>query len=147
MRLVVQRVTRASISVDGEVIAAIEAGVCVFLGVGRGDEEKDADFLADKVAHLRIFADEGGKMNCSLTEIGGEALIVSEFTLYGDCRQGRRPSFTRASPPAEAEKLYEYFVHKMRSLGINVMAGKFRSAMRVNLINDGPVTLVLDSPS
>ncbi|MGH7845472.1 MAG: D-aminoacyl-tRNA deacylase [Candidatus Binatia bacterium] len=147
MRLVVQRVAQASVSVDGEVIAAIKAGVCVFLGIAAGDEEKDADYLVDKVTRLRIFADKAGKMNWSLTEIGGEALVVSEFTLYGDCRQGRRPSFSRASPPAYAEKLYEYFVHKMGSIGVDVKAGRFRSAMHVKLINDGPVTLILDSPS
>jgi len=147
MRLVVQRVTRGSVSVDGEVIATIEVGVCVFLGIGTGDEEKDADYLVDKVAHLRIFSDEAGKMNRSLTDIDAEALIVSEFTLYGDCHQGRRPSFSRALPPAAAEKLYDYFIHKMRSIGVNVKAGRFRSTMHVNLINDGPVTLILDSPS
>lgn len=147
MRLVVQRVTEASVTVDGEVIARIDAGVCVFVAAGTGDGEKDAEYLADKVAHLRIFEDGARKMNRSLTDIGAEALIVSEFTLYGDSRQGRRPSFSRALPPGEAETLYNYFVDKVRALGIRVKTGKFRSTMRVNLINDGPVTLILDSSS
>lgn len=147
MRVVVQRVTEASVTVDGEVIARIDAGVCVLVAAGTGDVERDAEYFADKVAHLRIFEDGAGKMNRSLTEIGGEALIVSEFTLYGDCRQGRRPSFSRALPPGEAETLYNCFADKMRALGIRVNTGKFRSAMRVRLINEGPVTLILDSPS
>jgi len=145
--VVVQRVTEAGVTVDGEVIARIAAGVCVFVAAGTGDVPRDAEHLADKVAHLRIFEDASGKMNVSLSEIGGEALIVSEFTLYGDCRQGRRPSFSRALPPGQAETLYNCFADKMRALGIRVSTGKFRSAMRVRLTNDGPVTLILDSPS
>jgi D-aminoacyl-tRNA deacylase len=147
MRLVIQRVTKARVRVDGQCIASIEGGVCVFLAVGRGDREKDADYLAEKVAHLRMFEDQAGKMNRSLAEIEGEALVISEFTLYGDCTQGRRPSLNRASPPDQAERLYCYFIDKLGSLGVCAKAGKFCSTMHVKLINAGPVTFILDSPT
>jgi D-tyrosyl-tRNA(Tyr) deacylase len=147
MRLVIQRVTQAKVCGDGRVIAAIGPGVCVFLAVKRGDREKDAEYLAEKVARLRIFEDEKRRMNRSLEELGGEALVISEFTLYGDCRQGRRPSFSHASPWDEAERLYGHFIARLGSLGINVKCGQFRSAMQVHLVNDGPVTLILDSSS
>lgn len=145
MRLLIQRVTMAKVEVNKEVIAAVQTGVCVFVAAGREDQQADADYLAEKIAHLRIFDDAAGKMNLSLADIKGEALIVSEFTLYGDCRQGRRPSFSHALAPVEAEKLCEYFIDKVRSLGIKVQTGKFRSAMRISLVNDGPVTFILDS--
>ena len=146
MRLVIQRVTEASVRVDRQCIASIEAGVCILLAVGRGDGEKDADYLAARVAHLRIFEDQAGKMNRSLAELQGEALVVSEFTLYGDCTQGRRPSLSRAAPPDQAERLYCYFIDRLGSLGVRVKGGRFRSAMHVKLCNDGPVTFILDSP-
>lgn len=147
MRLVIQRVTAASVFVDGQCVASVDIGVCLFLAVGKGDGEKDADYLAEKVACLRIFEDQAGKMNRSLAEIQGEALVVSEFTLYGDCTQGRRPSLSRAAPPDQAERLYDYFLAKLGTFGVRVKAGRFRSAMHVELCNDGPVTFILDSPS
>ncbi|HWP59690.1 MAG TPA: D-aminoacyl-tRNA deacylase [Candidatus Acidoferrales bacterium] len=145
MRIVIQRVSEAQVSVDGERVARIAGGLCVFVGFTEGDREKDADYLAEKVAHLRIFEDEGGKMNRSLAEIGGEALVVSEFTLYGDCRQGRRPSFGRALAPEQAERLYRYFIERLSATGVGTRAGRFRARMKVQLVNDGPVTFILDS--
>ena len=145
MRLVIQRVTEASVCVDRQCIASVEDGLCLFLAVAKGDGEKDADYLAEKVARLRIFADQAGKMNRSLAEIKGEALVVLEFTLYGDCTQGRRPSLSGAASPDQAERLYCYFIAKLGSLGVRVKAGRFRSTMRVKLCNDGPVTFILDS--
>ncbi len=145
MRAVVQRVKRAEVVVGTRIVGAIGLGVLVFLGVGGADTEKDSDQLANKIAHLRIFPDEKGLMNLSLTDISGEVLVVSQFTLWGDCRKGRRPSFTRAAPPQRANALYEHFIGILRGMGIRVATGEFQAMMEVNLINDGPVTLLLDS--
>lgn len=145
MRAVVQRVNRASVTVAGEVTGEIGAGLLVLLGVGGNDTEKDADYLADKVVNLRIFADAADKMNLSVQEIGGAILVVSQFTLHGDCRKGRRPSYNDAAPPVMAEKLYEHFVTVLRKLGAPVATGRFQAMMEVNLLNDGPVTILLDS--
>ncbi len=145
MRAVVQRVKRAAVEVGGETVAATGAGLLVLIGVKAGDTEEDAEFLAQKIAHLRIFDDGAGKMNLSLEETGGEALVVSQFTLYGDCRKGRRPSFTEAAEPARGEALYEKFVAAMRSHGISAKTGIFGAKMLVKIENDGPVTLIVDS--
>ncbi len=146
MRALLQRVTEAGVRVDGEEIASIGAGLLVFLGVAAGDNRTGADWLADKVAGLRIFGDAAGKMNLSLTDTGGEMLVVSQFTLYGDCRRGRRPGFDQAAPPDLANELYEYFMARLRAKGLKVSAGRFAAHMEISLINDGPVTLVIDSP-
>jgi D-aminoacyl-tRNA deacylase len=145
MRAVLQRVTRASVIVDGEVIGQTGRGIVVLLGVEHDDTDADAQQLADKTVQLRIFDDTDGKMNLALTEIGGSVLVVSQFTLLGDCRKGRRPSFIRAAPPELAERLYETFVAAVGVQGIPVATGKFRSMMQVELVNDGPVTILLDS--
>jgi D-tyrosyl-tRNA(Tyr) deacylase len=145
MRAVVQRVTTSDVQVDHKMIGRIGPGLLVLLGVSRSDEEKDAAYLADKVAHLRIFEDDEGKMNRSLLETNREALVVSQFTLLGDCRKGRRPSFVKAAPPDRAEQLYEYFVDQLRLKGIRVSTGRFQAKMAVSLVNDGPVTLILES--
>lgn len=145
MRAVVQRVSEASVRVEGEVVGRIGAGVLVLLGVARGDAESDALFLADKVAHLRIFPDQAGVMNRSLREAGGEALVVSQFTLLGDARQGRRPSYVEAAAPDDARRLYESFCARLRAGGVGVATGVFRAEMDVALVNHGPVTLLLDS--
>lgn len=145
MRAVVQRVSRASVRVEGREVAAIGAGLLVLVGVGQGDGEPDADLLAEKVAHLRVFEDERGLMNRSLLESGGAALVVSQFTLYGDCRRGRRPSYSEAAPPDEANLLYERFCARLRAAGPEVAQGVFRATMDVELVNRGPVTLWLDS--
>lgn len=145
MRAVVQRVSRACVRVGDRVSGEIPAGLVVLLGVSRTDNPKSASYLAEKIAHLRIFADEDGKMNRSLQEIGGAALVVSQFTLYGDTRAGRRPSFIQAAPPDEAICLYEEFVQALRSRRIRVETGVFQTHMQVELINDGPVTILLDS--
>jgi D-aminoacyl-tRNA deacylase len=145
MRAVVQRVAEASVSVAGERVAAIGPGLLVLLGVGRGDVEADADYLADKVAHLRIFEDEVGQMNRSVLETGGAVLVVSQFTLYGDTRRGRRPGFSAAAAPEEASRLYRYFVGRVAAAGLEVREGVFRAMMDVSLVNRGPVTLLLDS--
>jgi D-tyrosyl-tRNA(Tyr) deacylase len=131
--------------VDDQTIGRIGPGLLVLLGVSRADEEKDADYLADKIAHLRIFEDDDGKMNRSLVDTGGEMLIVSQFTLLGDCRKGRRPSFVQAAPPEKAERLYDYFVYQVRLKGVSVATGQFQAKMAVSLVNDGPVTLILES--
>jgi D-aminoacyl-tRNA deacylase len=146
VRAVVQRVTNASVTIEGEVVGAIETGLVVLLGVKLGDDERDIDFLAEKIANLRIFSDDAGKMNRSLLEIGGAALVASQFTLYGDCRKGRRPSFIDAAPPEVAEPLYERFVRRLRGCGLRVETGRFAADMKVGLVNDGPVTLIIDSP-
>jgi D-tyrosyl-tRNA(Tyr) deacylase len=146
MRVVVQRVSRASVIVAGEVTGAIEAGLLVLVGVKPGDDERDRDFLVDKIANLRIFSDDEGKMNLSVQDVGGSVLVVSQFTLYGDCRKGRRPSFIGAAPPAEAEAAYDSFVAALRALPLRVETGRFAADMAVSLVNDGPVTLILDSP-
>lgn len=145
MRAVVQRVLRAQVTVDGSVKGAIAAGLVVFLGVGVGDTSDAAAYLAGKTAHLRIASDPRGKMNLSLLESGGAALVVSQFTLYGDVRGGRRPAFDRAAPAAEAARLYEEYVRCLRSLGVPVETGVFQAHMEVELVNDGPVTILLDS--
>ena len=145
MRAVVQRVSRARVVVDGRVSGEIAAGMVVFLGVGRGDTTESAAYLAEKIAHLRIFDDDQGKMNRSLLETGGAALVVSQFTLYGDARGQRRPSFVKAAPPEEANSLYEEFVERLRALGVRVETGVFQARMDVELTNDGPVTILLDS--
>ncbi len=145
MRMVVQRVKRAAVSVDGKEVSRIGPGVCVLVGVGSGDTEADADWLADKLVNLRIFEDADDKMNLSLLDVGGAALLVSQFTLYGDCRKGRRPSFVGAAGAEEGRRLYEYFVEKVRSLGVEVGCGVFQTHMEVEILNDGPVTLVVDT--
>jgi len=145
MRAVVQRVSKASVSVEGRVAGEIGAGLVVLLGVGREDNAEAAAYLAEKTANLRIFSDAEGKMNRSLIDIGGAALVVSQFTLYGDARGQRRPGFTRAAPPEEANRLYEEYVRVLRGLNINVQTGVFQTHMEVELTNDGPVTILLDS--
>lgn len=145
MRAVVQRVSEAAVSVDGKTIGRIGNGLLVLIGVARRDNAAGADTLADKIVHLRIFEDESGKLNRSLLEVGGQMLVVSQFTLYGDCRKGRRPSFVNAAPPDTARKLYEHFVARVADHGVPVATGRFRALMAVSLVNDGPVTLILDS--
>jgi D-aminoacyl-tRNA deacylase len=145
MRVVIQRVKSAQVCVDGRVSGKIGKGLLVLLGVGKGDGERDLSFLASKIPELRIFEDASGKFNLSLKEIHGEMLIVSQFTLYGDCRKGRRPSFTEAEEPTAANHLYEQFILKLREQGISVQTGEFQAKMEVHLVNDGPVTLLLDS--
>jgi D-tyrosyl-tRNA(Tyr) deacylase len=142
---VVQRVTGARVVVEGQTSGEIGAGVVVLLGVGRGDTPESATYLAEKIAHLRIFDDEQGKMNRSLLETGGGALVVSQFTLYGDARGQRRPSFIQAAPPEEGKRLYEEFVRCLGALGVCVATGVFQARMAVELTNDGPVTILLDS--
>ncbi len=146
MRAVLQRVKHASVKVDGEVIGNISDGLLVLLGIKITDTEKELDWMVKKVAGLRIFTDTEGKMNKSLQDVNGEMLVVSQFTLYGDCIKGRRPSFTDAARPEKAIPLYEEFVHRVKKLGINVETGEFGADMKVELLNDGPVTLVLDTP-
>jgi D-tyrosyl-tRNA(Tyr) deacylase len=145
MRAVVQRVSRARVVVEGRVTGEIAAGLVVLVGVGRGDSTPSAAYLAEKVAHLRIFDDDQGKMNRSLIDVGGAALVVSQFTLYGDARGQRRPSFVQAASPEEATRLYEEFVRALRTLGVRVETGVFQARMQVELTNDGPVTILLDS--
>jgi len=145
MRAVVQRVSRAQVRVGGDPKGAVGRGMVVLLGVGRNDSAEAAAYLAEKVANLRIFEDEQGKMNRSLVETGGEALVISQFTLYGDARKGRRPGFDRAAPPEQAEPLYEQFVRELIARGIRVSTGMFQAHMQVELVNDGPVTILLDS--
>ncbi len=145
MRAVVQRADGAAVTVNGSVSGRIERGLLVFLGVTATDSEKDALYLAEKVTGLRIFEDAVGKMNLSVRDVGGAILAVSQFTLYGDCRKGRRPSFDQAAPAAAAEQLYNSFVTLCRARGVQVETGVFRTHMRVSLLNDGPVTLLLDS--
>lgn len=146
MRAVVQRVSRAGVSVDGEVVGAVGRGLLVLLGVAPTDTEAGARWLADKVVGLRIFPDDEGKMNRDVTEAGGGVLVVSQFTLYGDCRKGRRPSFVGAAPPEVAEPLYEAFVAAVRAQGVPAATGRFGAMMQVELVNDGPVTLLIDTP-
>ena len=140
-----QRVTRASVTVDHEIVGEIRNGLVVLLGIARDDTEKDADYLIEKIAALRIFDDESGRMNRSVTEVHGGVLIVSQFTLYGDVRRGLRPSWIEAAPPETAEPFYEYFVQEARTLIAQVATGSFRAMMQVELVNDGPVTILLDS--
>ena len=145
MRAVVQKVRQSAVNVGGEVVGRIGSGLLVLLGVGRGDSAANAEYLADKIVHLRIFEDPSGKLNRSLLEVGGEMLVVSQFTLYGDCSKGRRPSFVEAAPPEAAAALYEHFVAKVHENGVQVATGRFRERMAVSLVNDGPVTLILDT--
>ena len=145
MRAVVQRVTEARVEVAGERVGEIGAGLLVLLGVARDDTRDDADYLADKIVNLRVFDDDEGKMNRSLSESGGAVLVVSQFTLYGDVRRGRRPSYSDAAEPEKANQLYEYFVERVRSFGVKVETGIFQAMMKVSLTNDGPVTILVDS--
>ena len=145
MRAVVQRVSQASVRVENEEVGSIGQGILVLLGVGHEDGLEDAVYLAEKAVHLRIFADEQDKMNLSLLDVGGELLVVSQFTLWGDCRKGRRPSFVAAAKPGKGEELYEAFVKHVRGMGVTVATGRFQEMMKVSLVNDGPVTLLLDS--
>lgn len=144
MRVLLQRVSEASVRIDGELVGAVGAGVLLLVGVTHTDTEKEADFLAEKCVNLRVFDDENGVMNRSLLDVGGEALIVSQFTLYGDARKGRRPSYTGAAPGAVSEPLYEYFTERVRALGVRVATGRFGADMKVSLVNNGPVTLWLE---
>jgi D-tyrosyl-tRNA(Tyr) deacylase len=145
MRAVIQRVSRAHVSVGEEVVGKIGPGLLVLLGVAKADTQADADYLANKILGLRIFEDQDGKMNLSLAETHGAVLAVSQFTLYGDVRKGRRPSFDQAAPPQMANELYEYLVRKIREAGITCETGRFQAMMQVELVNDGPVTILLDS--
>ncbi|HWZ87574.1 MAG TPA: D-aminoacyl-tRNA deacylase [Polyangiaceae bacterium] len=145
MRAVVQRVLQATVTVEDEVVGRVALGVCVFVGVGRDDSEEDAAALADKVVGLRIFEDDAQKMNLSVLEVGGALLAVSQFTLFGDVRKGKRPSFSDALEPARAEALFEQFCSECRTRGARVETGRFRSHMRVELENDGPVTILIDT--
>jgi D-tyrosyl-tRNA(Tyr) deacylase len=145
MRAVVQRVTRAQVKVEGRTVGQIGFGLVVLLGIGNDDSREDVDYLTHKITSLRVFDDAEGKMNISLQELGGGLLVVSQFTLYGDARRGLRPSWSEAAPPAIAETLYNYFVEKSRQLITTVETGSFRRAMQVELTNDGPVTIILDS--
>ena len=141
----IQRVSSASVTVDGEVVGKIDRGLLVLLGVGQADTEAAADYLVEKTLGLRIFEDDAGKMNLSVQDIKGEVLVVSQFTLYGDVRKGRRPSFDAAARPARANGLYEYFVKKIREAGVECKTGRFQAMMDVALVNDGPVTILIDS--
>ena len=145
MRAVIQRVEQASVTVAGQVVGEIGAGLLVLLGVSKSDQESDADYLIDKIIGLRIFEDEQGKMNRSVAEVSGAILMVSQFTLYGDVRRGKRPSFDEAARPEEARRLYEYAVQKIRDAGLRCETGEFQAMMKVSLVNDGPVTILLDS--
>jgi D-tyrosyl-tRNA(Tyr) deacylase len=145
MRAVVQRVSRARVTVNGEITGEIGLGLLVLIGVGAGDTRAAADYLAEKTIGLRIFEDAGGKMNLSVAEVGGALLVVSQFTIYGDARRGKRPSFDAAAPPDEARELYEYFVEKVRGAGLRCETGRFQETMQVELVNEGPVTILLDS--
>jgi len=146
VRALVQRVSSARVLIDAEPIGAIGRGIVVLLGVKRGDREQDARWLADKCANLRLFEDGAGKMNLSVGDIGGGILAVPQFTLYGDCRHGRRPGFTEAAPPEEAEQLYRAFVAALEAGGVKVQTGVFRARMEVEIHNDGPVTLMVETP-
>ena len=145
MRAVIQRVKSASVTVEGEIVSEIRVGLLVFLGVAQEDTPADVDYMASKIANLRIFEDDEGRMNLSILDIGGEALVVSQFTLYGDCRKGRRPSFIHAARPEKADPLYQAFMDGISQLGVPVKAGIFQAMMDVELVNDGPVTMMLDS--
>jgi D-tyrosyl-tRNA(Tyr) deacylase len=145
MKIVLQRVKRASVEVAGETVGSIGQGLLVLVGVTHTDTREDADFLAEKCAHLRIFSDDAGKMNRSVIDVGGGILVVSQFTLYGDCRKGRRPGFDAAAPPEQARTLYEYFVERLRVHDLSVETGVFQATMQISLVNDGPVTFILES--
>jgi len=145
MRAVIQRVSRAQVRVEGQIVGEIGKGILLLLGVGKGDTKPQADSLLEKLVNLRIFEDEAGKMNLSLLDVGGALMVISQFTLYADCRKGRRPSFTDAGSPEEAKALYEYFVSQARSRGLIAASGIFQALMEVELVNFGPVTILLDS--
>jgi len=145
MKILLQRVTQSQVDVDNQTVGKISNGFLVLLGVGQGDTTLHAGSLVEKIIKLRIFEDEDGKMNKDITEVGGEMLVVSQFTLYANCKKGNRPSFVEAAPPDEAKKLYEYFVKKIKEKGISVATGQFAAHMYVELVNDGPVTLILES--
>jgi D-tyrosyl-tRNA(Tyr) deacylase len=145
VRIVLQRVSRAQVRVEGKPVGEMGAGLLVLLGVGQGDQKSHADAFLEKILNLRIFEDEEGKMNRSLIDLGAELMVVSQFTLYADCRKGRRPSFTEAGTPAEARALYDYFVERAKARGVKVATGVFQAHMHVELVNDGPVTIFLDS--
>jgi len=144
MKALIQRVKRASVTINDELYSKIDSGLLVFLGVVKGDTEENAKILAQKLVNLRIFEDENGKMNKSLLDVGGEMLVVSQFTLCGDCKKGTRPSFDKSAPPEIAEELYEKFVENVKFIGVSVQTGKFRAMMDVSLINDGPVTFLVE---
>lgn len=145
MKVLLQRVSGASVAIGGELVARIGRGLVVFVGVADGDAEKDIDYLVSKIVGLRIFADDNGKFNLSVRDISGQLLLVSQFTLLADTRKGRRPSFTRAAPPAEAARLFDQFVARARASGLGVQTGRFQAHMQVEIHNDGPVTIMLDS--
>jgi len=145
MRLVIQRVSQAKVTVQGKEVGAIGPGLCLFLGVAKGDTEEDSTYLVQKSVELRIFEDDEGKFNRKLLDVGGEILVVSQFTLYGDCTKGRRPSFSHAASPEEAERLYQQFVQELREKGPRVATGQFQAKMEVSLVNSGPVTFIIDS--
>jgi D-aminoacyl-tRNA deacylase len=145
MRAVVQRVSRAQVTVNGEIAGEIGEGLLVLLGVGRDDTKADATYLAEKIAGLRVFEDAEGKMNRSVQDVGGSVLVVSQFTLYGDVRRGKRPSFDAAAPPDKARQLYELFIAQIRAAGLRCETGRFQEMMQVELVNEGPVTILLDS--
>jgi D-aminoacyl-tRNA deacylase len=145
MRAVIQRVSRAQITVDGEIVGRIGRGLVVLLGVTHADTDADADYLADKICGLRVFEDSNGKMNLDTAAVEGGILVVSQFTLYGDVRRGKRPSFDAAAPPQHARQLYEYFAERIRAAGLPCQTGRFQEIMQVELVNDGPVTILLDS--
>jgi|TARA_B100001146_G_C16155209_1_gene423065 D-tyrosyl-tRNA(Tyr) deacylase len=145
MRAVVQRVCSASVTVDGRTVGSIERGLLVYVGVGRGDTDADVAYIVDKILHLRLFADGDGKMNLSVNGVSGSVLVVSQFTLFGDCRRGRRPSYVTASDPETARQQYEAVVAQLRRDGLHVETGEFRTMMQINSINDGPITVLLDS--
>jgi len=145
MRAIIQRVRRAFVTVDGAATGTIQAGLVVLLGMSKTDTKAESDYLADKILGLRIFADSSGKMNLNITDAGGSLLVISQFTLYGDCRKGRRPSFDQAATPAHARDLYDYFVETLRRGPVPVETGVFQATMEVHLVNDGPVTILIDS--
>jgi D-tyrosyl-tRNA(Tyr) deacylase len=145
MRLVIQRVSNARVTSADEIVGQIGAGLCVFFGVGKADDKSNAALLAEKMSNLRIFDDDKGKMNRSVRDVGAEILVVSQFTLYGDCTRGNRPSFSDAAPAAEAQRLYEIFVAQLKALGLRVSTGRFQAKMAVSLTNDGPVTFILEA--
>ena len=145
MRAVVQRVKESRVDVEGRTVGTIRSGLLVLLGVAAGDQPRDVDYLADKIMHLRIFDDPNGQMNMSLLDVGAEMLVVSQFTLLADCRKGRRPSYSKAAGPETAEQLYRHFIDRVSQAGIHTASGRFGALMEVHLINDGPVTLILDS--
>ena len=145
MRAIVQRVKSANVQIEGQLIAEIESGLLIFLGISIDDQQSDIDYLIRKIANLRIFRDDDLRMNKSLLDVGGQALVVSQFTLYGDCRKGRRPNFSQAAKPEKAHQLYQVFVNQLLQLGVDVKTGVFQATMEVELTNDGPITILLDS--